>query len=1385
MMHTRTPRALPRIGTALGTALALLALTGPPAHAAGTVGSSLAGEGLHIATGTLVDPNGRTWVADHNGGFCRMSPATETRAGQIEHPQRPGEPGLRTCLGGLLPDAGLGPDAAGQPVLVDPTPHFPKNGDAVALIPDGASPSSEVVRAQWNPDSGLFQYRDTISMLADRGRPTTLSLGPDGNVYVGFQRETTIQRIRDAASATPTVEIVGSTLNEDAAQSLAAGRDAAGALAVYVSEPTGVRVLHPVDGAVRTTEAAPFTLDPLPAVGAMHYDLATDHLYLGTANGLTQADAGTDNVIRINTRDNAVDATYATGFSMVGGIGTAPEGHLYVVDDPALLDPAEPLGTGRLFHAGLPAAHVTAGPLDDAGKTGRERNTADRTPSFTVTGDGAVECLLRGPGVDTGWRACGATYTVPQALADGEHTLSVRAQGGKPEALRFTVDTAAPKAPVIERPGTGTTVSGSPWFQFLSEPGVEYACALEGSATFEPCSPGREFTFEAGEHRLQIVATDRAGNRSEPSAVATFTVDPTLVPEAEFPWGAGPPSHRGSSLFTSGLHIATGAIVDPNGRTWVADHNGGFCRVTQPGEDGAGAIEHPSLPGDDAERTCLGGLLPEAGTGPDAAGQPAFVDPTPDMPGSGDEMALIPDGASPSSDVVRARWNPDSGLFEFAGVVTMIGDRIRPVAASLGPDGAVYVVFQKSGTVQRIADPAGDFSVAVVGNLAGRGAEGVAAGRDAEGRLTVYVAEAGAVTQVEPNAQTQPDAEASPFAVDAATPAAALAYDLKRDDLYVGTAAGTVEGADVVHRFPTRGGEAEREFVAGYSMIGGLSVRPDGVLYVLDDPALLDANEPLGTGRMFHVGLPAAHVAADAKAFVDTARPEFAVTGEENVECRLRGPEGLDTGWAACATDRPWAPAQDLAEGAHVLTVRSVEYPPAPETAVEGEPVEGEPVVTPQPATPIVGLVEAHRFTVDTVDPEQPAITGPSEGARVNGTPWFTFDAEADVAFECRWDGALAWIPCAPGNTRPFTVDGEHSLVIRAVDRAGNVSPESVARTFVVRSTIGTVTITGGPGRVTRDAAPVFTFAADAEDVEFACRLDRQAFTACTSPKAYSGLADGDHTFEVQGRDAVGNVSPVISRRFRVDRTAPVITTPGLDEGAVTGPAVSLPVGLDEVAALSCTIDAGTVVECGTTVRLSGLPAGERVLSLTATDAAGNVRTLERRFVVEIPLSATGEPLADAPETVIVAPVPPVTPPAPVTPVPPAPSVTVVDQATGETLTVRLADIDRRVDLEKLQEAGVTVEVIPAQGTKLIRFRIFKLSGNGRNRGGRQLLAAGPRRTVVATIYRRVQPGRSSITLTRRELRRVTAGRYVLEVTPGVSRSRLGKAKTAAFTVTR
>ncbi|HWT23796.1 MAG TPA: Ig-like domain-containing protein, partial [Solirubrobacteraceae bacterium] len=1269
MFLHRAPRALPRIGSALGAALTIFALSGEPANAAD---SSRIGEGLHISAGALVDPDNRTWVADHNAGFCRMSPAGADGPAQIEHPQVPGQGGLRTCLGGLLPDAGTGPDAAGQPVLVDPNPVW--EGDEMALIPDGASPSSDVIRARWNPATGLFEYHDRVVMNADRGRPTVLSLGPDGAVYVGFQRETTIQRIVGPASVAPSVQIVGQTADGRGAQLLAAGRDAAGQTVVYTSEDTGIGVLRPVGGTVRTTEPAPFDVDPaVTAVGAMYYDLEDDFLYIGTANGADQLPPaeGIDTVLQVDPEFNTI-TPYAGGFSMVGGIAKAARNELLVLDDPALLDEAEPLGTGRLFHVGLPVAHVTGGPIedDDTTVTGRDGHTADKTPSFTVTGEGDLECVLRGPGENGGWEDCGtgvATFTPGDELAEGSYILSVRAVRGevegKPEAFRFTVDTTPPTAPVIAAPANGKTVGLGPWFEFSSEDHARFACAWGAEETFTACEPGwmQKFTAdEAGEKVLRVVATDRAGNSSEPSQASRFVVDPAVTDESPLRWPAGPPAYDGSSLFSAGLHISTGAIVDPNHRTWIADHNGGFCRVTEPGDDGAGTIDHPSVPGGAGPRTCLGGLLPEAGTGPDAAGQPVYIDPTPEKNGNGDEVVLIPDGASASGEVVRAKWNPGSGLFEFDRTITMTTARSRPTHAAVGPDGAVYVIFQKTANVERINNPTGAQPTVDVVGQAADGAEGLAVGVTGDEQRTpiVYLAEATGITQLVPNATTTPLAGPSRFTVPATDTLAALAYDAAGGYLYAGTANATTPGADKVHRFKTNTGDADIDWLTGYSMIGGLFVRPDGVLYIHDDPALLDETEPIGTGRMYHVGLPAAHVAADSKTHTNDPTPEFVVSGDETVQCRLRGPAGLDTKWATCATDAPWTPAQELADGDYTLSVRSVVFPEAPAEAPAEEPAgdgettpaedapatevtgdetaaaetaaaEAEAVVEPE----VVGLVESHRFTVDTDVPERPSITAPADGALVGQTPWFVFAAEEGVTFECSWNDRPDWAACEEGWTRSFEANGNHTLTIRAVDAAGNTSAESAPRAFSARGVIEDVTITSGPNGPTNDTNPVFAFGVPTFGAEFTCRVDSGAFARCTSPMPLSGLTEGVHTFEVQARDEAGNLSPVARRTFRVDVTKPVISTPDLGEGSVVAPDVRFALAVNEGATLACTIDR-IAVGCGEVVDLRGLADGEHTFAVTATDAAGNAATLTRRFTVDAAAFAVPE-VAEAIEGVV------------------------------------------------------------------------------------------------------------------------------------------------------
>ena len=75
--------------------------------------------------------------------------------------------------------------------------------------------------------------------------------------------------------------------------------------------------------------------------------------------------------------------------------------------------------------------------------------------------------------------------------------------------------------------------------------------------------------------------------------------------------------------------------------------------------------------------------------------------------------------------------------------------------------------------------------------------------------------------------------------------------------------------------------------------------------------------------------------------------------------------------------------------------------------------------------------------------------------------------------------------------------------------------------------------VDAGPSGVTTDRRAAFTWSSPAGDtVGFECALDGAAFGGC--PEAYTGLADGEHTFRVRALDAAGNVGVAAERRWRV-----------------------------------------------------------------------------------------------------------------------------------------------------------------------------------------------------------------------------------------------------------
>jgi len=66
-------------------------------------------------------------------------------------------------------------------------------------------------------------------------------------------------------------------------------------------------------------------------------------------------------------------------------------------------------------------------------------------------------------------------------------------------------------------------------------------------------------------------------------------------------------------------------------------------------------------------------------------------------------------------------------------------------------------------------------------------------------------------------------------------------------------------------------------------------------------------------------------------------------------------------------------------------------------------------------------------------------------------------------------------------------------------------------------------TITSGPWNPSSSTEASFAFTCNKIPCTFACQLDDSDYAACTSPKTYTGLIIGNHTFRVRSTDSLGN----------------------------------------------------------------------------------------------------------------------------------------------------------------------------------------------------------------------------------------------------------------------
>jgi Chitobiase/beta-hexosaminidase C-terminal domain/FG-GAP-like repeat len=614
--------------------------------------------------------------------------------------------------------------------------------------------------------------------------------------------------------------------------------------------------------------------------------------------------------------------------------------------------------------------------------------------------------------------------------------------------------------------------------------------------------------------------------------------------------------------FATGLTRAAGTIVDPAGQVWVSDGLAGFCRIQPPGLN-PGRIDNPLTSTDPTLPTCLGGTLPLHGAGPTAPGTPAFYDPTPGQPGSGDELVFIPDSTPGSSDVVRAKWRPDTKTFGYWDTLQIFDGDLRPNAATAGPDNAVYLSFARTRVIVRLTYP--DFqhpSVDTVASASGA-VKGLAAAPGSGGNTTVYVAEASGITKFTappPGTLTN----ITPTAAYSVPKANSLLYDSATNTMYAGSASGTTSadvGKDTVTKINLATGAVDSQWALGYSMVTGFGML-SAKLLVMDDAGLIASGTPSGMGIMYLlsgavVQIVSGPTGTDGKpapnpAYTNNPKPQFTVSSNPSGAIKCAITQGTTSpAWVDCSSGTFTQPTS-LADGAYTFQV----------TSTSG------------------GTVASKNFTVDTIAPAAPTITSPTNQQVVNGSPILGATTEANATLQCAINSSADsnFTACTPGDALRFLTEGQQSLYVRAVDQANNVGPASSV-VVTVDLTAPQLTITapteGSTVTVVSDHVDV-TFTSSSTDVDhFNCRLDSAAFTPCTSPKTFTGISAGQHRTEIQAVDRAGNVTTT-GVNFTVqiqDTTPPTITaTPA----GTYGPSQTIVLSADEAATIYYTTDGST-----------------------------------------------------------------------------------------------------------------------------------------------------------------------------------------------------------------
>lgn len=893
-----------------------------------------------------------------------------------------------------------------------------------------------------------------------------------------------------------------------------------------------------------------------------------------------------------------------------------------------------------------PAAPTVASPGSGAVTGPSPVFSGSAEPNSTVTV--VVDGMVLGTTVTD---AMGAwAFPAPAPLAAGAHTVSATARdaAGNTSAAStphpFTT-AAPPAAPVVSAPTAGSTTSdATPTFSGTAEPGSTVTVTVDGrvvcSAAVDlggawQCAPASPLAD--GPHVVTTTASNPAGD-SPPSSPIVFSTDtrPPLTPAVVGPADGSRTSDTTPTVTGTGepgaqIEVRIDGLVV--GTTTVAPD--GTFSFAVPGALALGSHTVSATSIDAAGNVSLGSNVNTFTVEP--PGAPVVITP-PDNSMTSDATPTLSGTAPPSSTVTvlvdgvaACVTTADlSGAFS-CEPMSPLADGVHTVSAAVSSDrGAsssnthTFTVDTTAPTAPVIASPAAGSTVADTTPQISGTAEPFAV-------VTVFIDGVAAGTTTADASGAWAFTPTMPLAIGAHT-VNATATDragntsLRNADVGFTVSSSTSPVTIVAPLDGTLTRDSRPAFSGSAPPSSMVEVLVDGVVvctttasangaWTCSPGAALGEGAHVATARVvgsttassattFTVDsiAPAAPVVrAPAEGGTAAASPELSGTAEPGARVTA-----FIDGQAVCTTLADpmgnWSctPASALTSGSHTVSATATD-----------------------PAGNVSAPSTVNNFTVDADAPAPPVLDAPAAGASLaDATPEFSGSAEPGSDVTVFVDGVAICRARADANgrfscsgTTPLAV-GEHRVVARATDGAGNTSAPSVERNFFVTPDAPLITQpaegsatgasalisgTGMPGSTVtvREGTAVLCEAVVGADGRWECTP--------TTP-----LTEGAHavTATATAAGATGPASP--PRNFTIDSRPPVVTVTG-------GPAPGggrFEVSVDEPATLTCSLDGGPFVPCGPTVEFSDLAPGENTVEVRATDAAGNVSTTSTTFLV-------------------------------------------------------------------------------------------------------------------------------------------------------------------------